>query len=150
MEYVAFQEKLESELPPDWDTSKWQVKPRHRASAVILINSTPSTSLSMAPSQPEGPTPSISTTRSSLFDQSSASNIAPLHTIAKWQHVHSSSISSFSSLSPQHKKQVSAMLPNPDDLKDALQSGGGTDLDLARGKRMNVAIFARPSDVLVV
>ena len=119
-------------------------------SAVILTNSTPSTSLSMASSQPEGPAPSISTAQSSLFDQSSASDVAPLRTIAKRQHVHSSSISSFSSLSPPHKKQVSATLPNSDDLKGALQSGGGTDLDLARGKQMNVAIFARPSDVLVM
>ncbi|KAG9315505.1 hypothetical protein JVU11DRAFT_3120 [Chiua virens] len=98
----------------------------------MLSKSTPAVSLSVASSQSEGPPPSISTARSSLFYQSIASDIAPERTIAKRQHAHSSSISSLSGLSPPHKKQVSATLPDPNDLKDALQSGGGTDLDLAR------------------
>lgn len=135
MEYEAFKEKLEAKLPPDWDTSKQRAKPQRHASVVALSKSTPTASLSTASSQPEGPTPSISTAhQSSLFDQSSTSNVASLPTIAKWQHAHSSSISSLSGLSPPHKKQVSATLPDPNDLKDTLQSGGGTDLDLARGK----------------
>ena len=126
MEYEAFKEK--SELPPDWDTSKQRAKPQRRASTVT-------TSLSTASSQAEGPAPSIATSsRSSLFDRSSTSEVASLRTMNKRQHAHSSSISSLSGLSPPHKKQVSTMLLNPNDLKDALQSGGGTDLDLARGK----------------
>ncbi|KIJ61403.1 hypothetical protein HYDPIDRAFT_31274 [Hydnomerulius pinastri MD-312] len=101
------------------------------------------------PSQGRG-TSGMSSFSSSMFDRPLSNDIsgAVPHNAsdiisAKRHHRHSSSVSSASAKSPPSKKHAGAPNPcSPDrqNLKEALKSGGATDLDVAAGMISNFSV----------